>query len=94
VRVALAALWPYTRELFDSDEVDEDAATRGLGPRWSELREPWFAEIAAVFDEAKLGLPPDPSFRSEGRQGRHSEHMGFILAELQYLQRAFPGGAW
>jgi len=94
LRDALAALWPYTHELFDDDEVDERAASSGLGPRWSELREPWLAEIAAMFAEAKLELPPEPKFRSDGKRGRHSEHMGYILTELQVLQRAYPGGVW
>jgi ring-1,2-phenylacetyl-CoA epoxidase subunit PaaC len=93
-RAALAVLWPYTSELFDADEVDEHAAATGLGPRWSELREPWLAEMAALLDEARLELPPDPKLRSEGKRGRHSEHMGYILADLQYLQRAYPGGVW
>lgn len=94
LRAALSALWPYTRELFDADEVDEHAASSGLGPRWSELHEPWLAEMTTVFDAAKLEFPPEPKFRSDGKRGRHSEHMGYILTELQYLQRAYPGGVW
>jgi ring-1,2-phenylacetyl-CoA epoxidase subunit PaaC len=94
LRAALVALWPYTGELFDADEVDEHAASSGLGPRWSELREPWLAEMTAVFDEARLEPPAEAKFRSDGKRGRHSEHMGYILADLQFLQRAYPGGVW
>jgi ring-1,2-phenylacetyl-CoA epoxidase subunit PaaC len=94
LRAARDALWPYTRELFDADEVDEHAAGSGLGPAWSELKEPWMAQMRALFDAAGLDMPPDPKFRSDGKRGSHSEHMGFVLAELQYLQRAYPGGTW
>lgn len=91
---ALATLWPYHAELFASDAVDEHAAATGLGPRWSELREPWTAEMTQVLDEAGVPMPAAVPFLSTGKQGVHSEHMGYILAEMQHLQRAYPGGAW
>jgi ring-1,2-phenylacetyl-CoA epoxidase subunit PaaC len=91
---ALAELWPYHAELFASDAVDEHAAAARLGPRWSELREPWTAEMTQVLAEAGVAMPAAIPFLSTGKQGVHSEHMGFILAEMQYLQRAYPGGAW
>ena len=91
---ALAELWLYAPELFESDAVDAAAAHSGLGPRWAELREPWLASLRAVLGEAGLDVPADAAFRSTGKQGRHSEHMGYILAEMQHLQRAFPGAAW
>ena len=94
MQAALQQLWPYAAELFEDDDVDEAAADCGLGPRWSELREPWQADMAAVLDAAGLALPVDSAFRSTGKRGRHSEHMGFILTELQYLQRSYPGGVW
>jgi ring-1,2-phenylacetyl-CoA epoxidase subunit PaaC len=91
---ALAAIWRFTAELFESDAVDEAAHAAGLGPRFADLREPWLAEMTAVFDEAGLSMPKDSAFRSTGTRGVHSEHMGFILAEMQHLQRAYPGGVW
>ena len=91
---ALDALWIYTAELFDSDAVDAQAQASGLGPRWAELRAPWLAEITTVFDEAGLAVPADSAFRSTGTRGVHSEHMGHLLAEMQHLQRAYPGGVW
>jgi len=94
LRAALQALWPYTAELFADDAVDEAAAQAGLGPKVSALREPWLADMTEVLSEATLGVPADTPFLSEGRRGRHSEHMGFLLAEMQFLQRAFPGGVW
>ena len=91
---ALEASWRFTAELFDSDAVDAAASATGLGPRFADLREPWLVEITAAFDEAGLEVPAASGFRSTGTRGVHSEHMGFILAEMQHLQRAYPGGVW
>jgi ring-1,2-phenylacetyl-CoA epoxidase subunit PaaC len=91
---ALAQLWPYHAELFVSDAVDQHAQETGLGPRWGDLKDAWLAEMAQVFDEAGLVLPAPVAFLSTGKTGVHSEHMGFILAEMQQLQRAYPGGVW
>lgn len=91
---AVRALWPYVAELFDDDDIDAAAAESGLGPRWSELRGDWEAEMAAILDEAGLQAPKSTAFVSTGKRGVHSEHMGFILAEMQQLQRTYPGGAW
>ncbi len=91
---ALAALWRYTPELFEDDAVDAAALASGLGPAWSSLQAPWRAEMAQVLAEASLAVPAESAFRSTGKRGVHSEHMGFMLAEMQHLQRAYPGGAW
>ena len=91
---ALETSWRFTAELFDSDAVDAAASATGLGPRFADLREPWLVEITAAFDEAGIEVPADSGFRSTGTRGVHSEHMGFILAEMQHLQRSFPGAAW
>jgi ring-1,2-phenylacetyl-CoA epoxidase subunit PaaC len=91
---ALAQLWPYHAELFASDAVDQHAHDTGLGPRWGDLKDAWLAEMAQIFDEAGLVLPAPVAFLSTGKTGVHSEHMGFILAEMQQLQRAYPGGVW
>jgi ring-1,2-phenylacetyl-CoA epoxidase subunit PaaC len=91
---ALARLWLYTPELFEDDAVDAAAQASGLGPAASELREPWLAEMREILDAAALAPPAETTFRSSGKRGVHSEHMGFILAEMQYLQRAYPGGKW
>ncbi len=98
IEAARDRMWIYTAELFDTDAIDGSAAAAGIGPRWSSLREAWFAEMSALFDEAHLEMPEDGAegskFRSTGKIGKHSEHMGFILTEMQYLQRAYPGGVW
>jgi ring-1,2-phenylacetyl-CoA epoxidase subunit PaaC len=91
---AMRQLWRYNAELFDADAVDEHAAHTGLGPRWSELVDAWEAEMHPLLGDAGIELPKETAFRSTGKRGVHSEHMGPLLAELQYLQRAYPGGVW
>lgn len=94
MRDALDQLWPYTHELFEADAVDAQAQAAGIGPSWATLREPWRAIVEPVLEDATLGAPAAGAFRSTGRLGRHSEHLGPLLAQMQYLQRAYPGGAW
>jgi ring-1,2-phenylacetyl-CoA epoxidase subunit PaaC len=91
---ALDALWPYVPEIFEADATDDAAQASGLGPRWTELEAEWRAEVAPVLDEAGVTPPAARAFRSTGKRGVHSEHMGYILAEMQHLQRAFPAGVW
>lgn len=94
IEAALAALWLYTAEFFVADAVDEAAHASGLGPRWSALKEAWSAEMGEILAEGLLAVPAEQGFVSSGKQGVHSEHMGHMLSEMQYLQRAFPGGVW
>ena len=94
LKAALDLLWPYMAEILEGDAVDDAAAAAGLGPRWSELRDDWRTEFGAVLAAAGLALPAERSFRSTGKVGRHSEHLGYMLAEMQHLQRTFPGGVW
>ena len=94
VAAALERAWPYTHEMFVRDAVDEVAAASGLGPPRDALAADWQREVAAVFDDARLPMPAATPFVSTGTQGVHSEHMGFILAEMQSLQRMHPGGRW
>ena len=91
---AVKDLWRYVPELFEDDAVDTAAAAAKLGPAASELRAGFDADMAALFAVAKLQAPKLGQYRSTGKRGVHSEHMGRILTEMQYLQRAFPGGVW
>ena len=91
---ALHRAWPYTTEMFVRDAVDDAAVATGLGPARDTLREAWLAEVASVLSDAKLPLPATTPFVSTGMLGVHSEHMGFIVAEMQTLQRQHPGGRW
>jgi ring-1,2-phenylacetyl-CoA epoxidase subunit PaaC len=94
MRAALDLLWPYVAEIFEADAIDEAAAAGGLGPRWADLQAPWRERIGAVLAAAGLAMPAERAFRSTGKTGRHSEHLGYVLAEMQFLQRAYPGGVW
>ena len=91
---ALQRAWPFVAEMFQHDAVDDAAVAQALGPARSTLRAGWLAEVGPVLNAASLQTPPDSPYASTGSQGRHSEHMGFILAEMQSLQRQFPGGRW
>jgi ring-1,2-phenylacetyl-CoA epoxidase subunit PaaC len=94
MRQALDRLWPYTAELFETDGVDTAAAEAGLGPVRAALRVGWQAVVEPVFADAQLKVPATGAFRSTGSRGVHSEHLGYLLAEMQTLQRSFPGGVW
>jgi ring-1,2-phenylacetyl-CoA epoxidase subunit PaaC len=89
-------LWTYTGELFEVDAVERALIEAGVAPDPATLRAAFDKTINDVFDEATLQRPgPGSSFmQSGGRDGRHSEHLGFILTELQFLQRAYPGAKW
>lgn len=91
---ALSALWRYGPELFTADAVDEAAAASGLGPKSADLREPWLAEMTALLADVGLGVPAPSAFMATGKQGVHTEAMGYLLTQMQYLQRTYPGGAW
>jgi ring-1,2-phenylacetyl-CoA epoxidase subunit PaaC len=91
---ALNQLWPYTTEMLTNDAVDAAAHDSGLGPRFGDIKADWLADVEAVLTAATLQAPKATAFVSTGKTGRHSEHMGFLLADMQYLQRSFPGGVW
>jgi len=91
---ALDQLWPYSAEFFAADAVDEAAAADGYGVAGGALESRWEAAVRPVLEEATLRVPERTPFRSRGRLGVHSEHMGHLLAEMQYMQRAYPGVQW
>jgi ring-1,2-phenylacetyl-CoA epoxidase subunit PaaC len=93
-QAALDYLWPYTAELFASDPIDEAVAAAGIGPAWGELEQIWEADVVPLLVEATLTVPARTPFRSFGKFGRHSEHMGHLLASMQYMQRTYPGAQW
>lgn len=91
---ALGDLWPYTNEFFADSFIDNAIKRSNLGPAWSELKLPWERMVAEVLNEATLQVPQRTAFLSAGKDGRHSEHMGHLLTEMQYLQRTYPGATW
>jgi len=94
VQSALDLLWPYTVELFAADELDLAMAESGIGPRLPEVQSAWSARIEAILAEATLKRPADRPHAWHGKRGQHSEHLGYILAEMQYLQRTYPAARW
>jgi ring-1,2-phenylacetyl-CoA epoxidase subunit PaaC len=94
VQAALDGLWPYTSELFAPDAVEDAAAADGYGVSGASLQPRWEATVRPVLEEATLRAPERTPFRSRGKHGVHSEHMGHLLTEMQYMQRAYPGLQW
>ena len=94
VQNSLTNLWRYTDELFFTDESDTLLSELGIIPDFSKIKEVWSANVTAVFEQATLQIPANNWQFEGGRKGRHSEHMGYLLAELQYMQRAYPNMEW
>lgn len=94
MQAALDLLWPYTAEFFSPSPTDDIAVATAVGPAWSTLQEAWAAAVTPVLEVATLKVPARTPFLSRGKDGMHSEHMGHLLTEMQYLQRTYPGGTW
>ncbi|CAG9252624.1 1,2-phenylacetyl-CoA epoxidase subunit PaaC [Paraburkholderia caribensis] len=93
-QAALDYLMPYTREFFSVDATEDAIAAAGIGPKTSELEALWLEDVRAALDEATLTLPEPVRHITTGKHGEHSEHMGFLLAEMQSLARQHPGASW
>ena len=91
---AVDELWPFTGELFETDQIEQALIDIGIAVDPLSIRAHWSKTLDDVFDEATLLRPSDGYMQSGGRSGRHSEHLGFILTELQFLQRTYPGAKW
>jgi len=87
-------LWMYTGELFEADAAEAALVQQGVIPDPATLATQWQRHVAEVLEEATLRVPADQWAQSGGRHGRHTEHLGFLLAEMQFLQRAYPGAQW
>ncbi len=95
MQAALNDLWMFTGEMFQADAVDHAMTASGIAPEPASLHAAWLAHVREIFDEATLALPPvDAWMQQGGRQGVHTEHLGYLLAEMQFLQRAYPGAQW
>jgi ring-1,2-phenylacetyl-CoA epoxidase subunit PaaC len=94
MREALDALWSYTGEMFTADAKDRAVAEAGIAPDPETLRAAWEATVRDVLTEATLAVPESSFAHKGGKRGVHTEHLGFILAEMQFLQRAYPGSSW
>lgn len=92
---ALEELWPYTGEMFEAAEFENNAAETRMGITVSEIKADWLQKIKSVLEEATLIFPNEEIWmQSGGKNGVHTEHLGYILAEMQFLQRVYPGCEW
>lgn len=95
MQAALDALWPYAGEMLRADGVDEAMVAAGIGPDPATLAPLWRAAVAATMAEATLTIPDSDFAHTGGKSGmRHTEHLGHMLAQMQWLQRAYPGATW
>ncbi|MGP0061047.1 MAG: 1,2-phenylacetyl-CoA epoxidase subunit PaaC [Beijerinckiaceae bacterium] len=93
-QAALEELWPFTDEIFETDGSERGLIEAQIAVDPENLRETWTATISAVLAQADLALPAATWMQKGGRNGRHSEHLGYVLTELQFLQRTYPGAVW
>lgn len=96
MQAALNAVWDYTGELFTPTTLENELVEKGIAPRVEDLKEAWQRNISEVLEQATLTITDTtgPWHHTGGKIGRHSEHLGYILAELQFVQRAYPNSEW
>ena len=91
---AVDELWKFTGELHTAVAYEQEVAVAGIGPELSVLYPVWEGKIKEVFAEAGLSYPPPVWMQTGGKEGRHTEELGYVLAEMQFLQRVYPGCEW
>jgi ring-1,2-phenylacetyl-CoA epoxidase subunit PaaC len=94
MQAALDYLMPFTQEWWALSAIEKVAIDAGIGVEVATLREEWQASISAVVSEATLTLPSDKGHATRGKEGHHSEHLSYLLAEMQSLARAHPEATW
>jgi len=87
-------LWRYTGEMFTPAKYEVQCAADGFGMDCNALKDEWLKKVTAIFDEATLPVPEKVFMQTGGKEAIHTEHLGYILTELQYLQRTYPGATW
>lgn len=91
---AINDMWPYTGEMFNMSESEQATADNGIAVDAAGLKDAWHKEVSEYIEQATLSLPENDWMHSGGKDGKHSEHLGYILTELQFVQRAYPGMKW
>ncbi|MCB1463390.1 MAG: phenylacetate-CoA oxygenase subunit PaaC [Nitratireductor sp.] len=91
---ALEMLWPYTGQMFDADSLDDAAIASGLMPDLADIRPDWDTQVNRVLKAATLQVPKEAWLHKVGARSVHTEHLGYILADMQFLQRSYPGATW
>jgi ring-1,2-phenylacetyl-CoA epoxidase subunit PaaC len=94
IQNAINDLWIYTDELFHPTEVEKAMLKEGIGVDVTSLKNWYYETVNAVLEEATLSVPESKYFQKGGKQGIHTEHMGYLLAQLQYMQRTYPNMEW
>jgi len=93
-QAAIDDLWAFTGEMFTTDDSERGLIDAGIAVDPAKQLPEWLATVSQVVREATLALPEHDWMQQGGRDGRHSEHLGHLLSELQYIQRSFPGASW
>ena len=94
VQAAIDELWRFTGELFEVDNVEMELVAQNIAVDCAALRDRWREEVSRLLKAATLTLPDDGFMQRGGREGRHTEHLGHLLAEMQIVARSFPGAEW
>ena len=94
VQMALDALWRFTHEMFVASPAEQEAVTLGIAPDPASLAAGWSSRVDEVLKEATLKRPADVAYSWHGKRGQHSEHLSRLLAEMQFMQRTYPGAQW
>jgi len=94
IQQSLDDLWAYTGEFFMDDEVSAAGAKMGLSRLNGDLQSTWSDRIQSIMEQATLRIPDTTWMHKGGRQGKHTEHLSYMLAEMQVLQRTYPGAQW
>lgn len=94
MRKAIEMVWLYTGELFESTDYESNLQTEKISVDVTLLKLNWQKQVGTTFEKATLPIPENVFMQTGGKNGLHTEHLGFILAELQYMQRAYPGCDW
>ena len=91
---AIDELWRYAGEMFEATSYELRAASEGFGGDVSKVKALWMEKVKEIFSDATLSIPEKVFMQTGGKEGKHTEHLGYILTELQYMQRAYPGCEW
>ena len=94
VQESLEQIWQFTAELFEMDEIDTELLNAGIAVDNKSLKTQWNEIVNNTLKKAKLNRPDDGYMATGGKKGIHTEHLGFLLAEMQFLPRAYPDAKW
>ncbi len=94
MQIAIDALWTYTDELFHQTDADKAMVNEGIGVDVTTLKDKYYSRVNTILEEATLQIPESKWFQKGGKQGIHTEHLGYLLSDLQYMQRTYPNMEW